>query len=208
MQLTIFGASGKVGQQVVALALEQGYQVVAFVHNHDPFAVNDKLTVIKGDVRDRAAVTAALGGSRAVISTLGSWGTKDKNTLTRGMQAIIPAMEQIGVTRLITLTGAGAAWTGDRPNLIDRLGHALLRLVAPKILYDGEEQLRLLEGSRLDWTCLRSPVMRPAGKIRYRLDLRPPALWATIPRPAVAQGLVNQLKNLDYLHLAPYIRRA
>ncbi len=204
MQLTVFGASGKVGRQVVALALQQGYQVVAFVHSQDPFAADDKLKVVKGDIHDRAAVAAALAGSGAAISALGSWGTKQKDILASGMRAIIPAMEQIGVTRLVTLTGAGAYWSGDQPSVLDKLSHGVMRAAAPKILRDGEEHLRLLEASKLEWTCLRSPVMR-GGNTRYRLDLRPPPLWAAIPRPAVAQALVNQLKNHDYVRSAPFI---
>jgi putative NADH-flavin reductase len=206
-QITIFGASGKVGRQVVALALQQGYRVVAFVHSQDPFAANDKLKVVKGDIRDRAAVAAALSGSSAAISTLGSWGTRNKNVVTTGMRAIIPAMEQIGITRLVTVTGAGARWSGDRPGFLDRLGHVLLRIAAAKILQDGEEHLRLLDESRLEWTCLRSPVMSKRRGSDYRLDLQPPVPWAAIPRPAVAQALVIQLKNLDYVRSAPFIHR-
>ncbi len=208
IRVVVFGASGKVGRQVVALALEQGYEVVAFAHSRDPFAPHDKLKVIKGDIRDRAAVAAALAGSRAAISTLGSWGTKEKDVLSAGMRSIIPAMEQLGITRLVTVTGAGAFWSGDQPGPFDQFNHRLLEIVAPKILDDSQEHLRLLDASHLEWTCLRSPVMWPPKSSAYRLDLKSPALWATISRSAVATALVNQLKNLEYIRSAPFIHQA
>ena len=41
MQLTVFGASGKTGQQVVQQALSRGYQVVAYVRDPAKLSVTD-----------------------------------------------------------------------------------------------------------------------------------------------------------------------
>ena len=76
MRITVFGASGRAGQGVVALALRKGYEVTAFVHQQNPFKEHACLTVVQGDINDRAAIIAAVSESDAVISTLGSWGTK------------------------------------------------------------------------------------------------------------------------------------
>lgn len=205
MQLTVFGASGKVGREVVVRALAKGWHVVAFVHSHDPFDMADRLVVVRGDINDRLAVERALVGSGAVISALGSWGTADKNVLTEGMRTIIPAMEKQGLSRLVTLTGAGARCRGDKPNLFDRLSHAALRLAAPKILSDGEEHLRLLETSRLDWTCVRSPVMKRRGSERYRLGGRPPSVFDRVSRAAVARCLVALAESEEFEGKAPFI---
>jgi|SRR5665213_975706 len=208
MQITVFGASGKVGQLVVAMALAKGYSVHAFVHSHNPFEPNDALQVIRGSISDKAAVREALEGSDAVISTLGSWHTKGKNVLSSGMTNILPAMKSRGIERIVTVTGAGALWAGDKPGILDKLNHALLGLIAPKILRDGEEHLRLLAQSGLDWTCVRSPVMTKSARKTYRLDIKLLSPWASIPRAAVAQSLVDQLAHTDYSRLAPGIFRA
>ncbi len=55
MQVTVFGASGNVGQRVVERLLVDGHEVVAFVHSSAPFAENDKLKVVTGDVHDAVA---------------------------------------------------------------------------------------------------------------------------------------------------------
>ena len=207
MQITVFGASGKVGRQVVEMALARGYTVVAFVHKTNPFESHDRLKISQGSLRDQTSVNKAVKDSEAVISALGSWGTKDKNTLTRGMRAIIPAMENSNIKRLITLTGSGAAWSQDNANLFDKTSHKLLGIVAPKILRDGEEHLRLLEASTLNWTCIRSPVMSNKRTNTYKLDYTPPSLISRVPRSAVTKCMLDQVKNSSYLRKAPHIHK-
>ena len=206
MRITVFGASGKVGRQVVALALERGYEVTVFVHRSNPFAGDDHVRLVSGAISDAAKVAEAVQGSQAVISTLGSWHTKSKDIVTTGVSNIIPVMKAQGIRRIITVTGAGALWAGDSPNFLDKSIHKFLALGAPKILRDGEEQLALLAGSGLDWTCIRSPVMTKRKRTAYRLTGKLAPLWALIPRAAVARCIVDQLESNDNLKDAPIIR--
>lgn len=207
MQITVFGASGKVGRQVVALALEHGHEVNAFVHSHNPFQGSEGVTVYKGNVRDVKAIAAAIVGSDAVISALGSWGTKNKDIVSSGMKTIIPAMEKQGVERIITITGSGAFWSKDKPSFLGRAAHGLLKIGASGILEDGEQHIRLLEASDLKWTCVRSPAMTKGKNITYRLGFKSPAPWATIPRKAVAECLLDLAENSEYRRQAPFISR-
>lgn len=206
MQITVFGASGRVGRLVVAGAVSRGYNVVAFVHSHNPFEGTEGVRVVQGDISDKEAVAAALQGSQAVISTLGSWGTKQKSILEQGMQAILPAMREATITRIITVTGSGAHWSADKPKLSASVGRLLIKLVASKILRDGERHLQLLEASYLDWTSVRSPVMKGSGNT-YALNQKAPSLLASVPREAVATCLVDLLDNGRYSQQAPYIHR-
>jgi putative NADH-flavin reductase len=207
MQITVFGASGKVGRQVVALALEHGHEVHAFVHSHDPFKDNPNVTTFKGNVKDPKSVAAAIQGSEAVISALGSWGTKSKNIVSSGIKSIIPAMQEQSIERIITITGAGAFWSKDKPGLVTKAGHGLLKLVGGKVLRDGEEHLRLLENSNLLWTAVRSPVMTKGRGVTYKLGFKSPNLWALVPRKAVAECLLDLAENREYPRQAPFISR-
>lgn len=209
MQITVFGASGKVGSLVVEEALRRGYTVVAFVHSHDLFSPSGKLIVIKGDIYDSADVAGALKGSDAVISCLGSWGTSKRNVLTAGMQAIVPVMVEQKIKRIVTLTGSGAV----DPNMLPSSSHkALMRLLAPfpagKVFGDGEKHMRLLAESDLDWTTIRSPIMNNFGKSTYQLGSKPQGPLATINRKAVATCMLDQLEIKENIHSAPIIRRA
>lgn len=210
MQITIFGGGGRVGSLVVAAALQQGHEVVAFVHSEPRFAKSPHLKVVKGDIHDEAAVASALTGSQAVISTLGSWGTPTKDILTIAMQHIIPAMQAGGVQRIVSLTGSDARAVGDSLSLMHRLSHASIKL-APglrKILADGEQHIKLLEASGLDWTVVRSPVMNGRGNpARYELTDKRSLPWATINRESVALSLLQLIGDTKHARQAPYISR-
>jgi putative NADH-flavin reductase len=205
MQITVFGASGKVGRQVVILALEHGHEVNAFVHSHNPYKNEPRVKVFKGNVKDKESVTAAIQGSDAVISALGSWGTKSKNIVSSGMVTIIPAMQEQDIARLVTVTGAGAFWSKDKPGLLAKAGHSLIRVAGRKVLQDSEKHLELLEKSSLLWTAVRSPIMTNNNGITYTLGFKAPGLWALIPRKAVAESLLDLAENNEYPRQAPFI---
>ncbi len=50
MQITIFGASGKIGRIVVSILLAKGYSVVAFAYSNPKFEPTQNLTIVQGDV--------------------------------------------------------------------------------------------------------------------------------------------------------------
>ncbi len=208
MQITVFGASGKVGARVVEQATKEGHIVVAFVHRRNPFRGHPKIIVIQGDVRNPWDVERALKGSQAVISCLGSWGRGPSDVQTAAMGVIIPEMHAMHVKRIISLTGADAIAPGQKPEGIHKVMHTFLRVVAGKVLFDGERHINMLAGSGLDWTVLRSPVMNNFGARTHRLTLYPPHPLDTIRRQQVAIAMVNQLKRTKAIGKAPYISRA
>lgn len=207
MIVTIFGASGKVGRLVVAEALDRGHTVRAFIHQTNNFELHPRLSVTQGDIHDPQAVSQALQGSEAVICTLGSWGSPTKDIVSAAIRTITPIMEAAGIERIISLTGSDAYDISDEPTAQRRVAHLFAKLVAGKILTDGEEHIRLLRASRLDWTVLRSPVMTNDARIFYKLSLRPVAFWQAIPRRAVAKAILDQLDGAGYSLAAPFIHR-
>ncbi|MGH7241512.1 MAG: NAD(P)-dependent oxidoreductase [Candidatus Saccharimonadales bacterium] len=206
MQVTVFGASGKVGMLVVEELLARGYDVVAFVHRHNPFHEKPRLKIVEGDVAKLADVERALQGSEAVFNCLGSWGRPGRNVLTVGMGTIIPAMEAQGIKRIISLTGHGA----DAPDVVPSLAHKLMmKLLSPfpagTVFRDGEVHMHMLAASSLDWTALRSPLMKSKGKSTYTLTERPGFPLKVIARPAVASAMVDQLTLSEYIHRSPVV---
>lgn len=208
MHIVVFGANGKVGTQVVRKLLADGHRVRGFVHSNGITISHENLELFEGDVHDADQVISAIQDCDAVISTLGSWGTKSKDILATAMRAIIPAMQQEGVARIISLTGAGAHDAIDKSKIINRLNRFAIRLVASKILADGEAHIALLRESELSWTVIRSPAMRSTNKpLDYILSNTAPAPWATIAREEVADAMVNLVTNEEWLQASPYIRR-
>lgn len=209
MRVTVFGASGKTGRHVVKRLLGDGHEVVAFIHKSSPFKDDEHLVLIQGDIHDIGNVRQAVKDSEAVISALGSWGTKSKDIVSSGTENIIAAMSERGTKRIVSLTGSDAAASGDRSNILGRMLHFLIKLSpAHKILADGEKHIKLLENSELDWTVLRSPVMNNKGDVGdFTVSTIKPGLWQTVNRQSVANALVDLLEGENYHKQAPYIKR-
>lgn len=205
MKITVFGANGRVGRLVVEEALELGYQVVAFIHGSNPFDENSSLTIVQGDIYNAEDVKKALQNSLVAISTLGSWGTAKKDILSEGMKNIIPAMQELGINRIITLTGAEARANGDKLSIVHRLMHTFVTVMAVKVLKDSETHIQLLEKSNLDWTILRSPIMKENSSSKYQLSDKRPLPWQTINRDSVVKAIINQIKSKKFLRKSPFI---
>jgi saccharopine dehydrogenase-like NADP-dependent oxidoreductase len=76
MNVTVLGATGPTGTQLVERALAAGHHVTALVRSPEKLTItNPNLYVIQGDATDRAAVSQAMKGADAVISTLGAKGS-------------------------------------------------------------------------------------------------------------------------------------
>lgn len=208
MKVLVLGANGRVGSLVVSELLAAGYQVKGFVHSDSHFEASDSLEIIQGDIYNQNDISQAIIGCDAVVSTLGSWGTKNKDILTQAMMGLVPAMREAGIRRIVSLTGASAFDTADTPSVIDKLTRRMLMVVAPKILHDGEEHMRILRQSGLDWTVLRSPVMRESGGRGFRLTFKFPSLVASINRHDVATAMKEILDTNSYIQAAPFIHRS
>ena len=207
MVITVFGASGKVGRLVVSEALARGYSVRAFIHRSNILTDHPLLDIMQGDIHDPSSVAQAISGSQAVISALGSWNTAQKDILTSGMQTILPIMKASGIERIVSLTGSAAHAPQEHISPARKLEHIFGSVVARRILIDGEEHIRLLRDSGVDWTVLRSPVMSASPRIFYKLSAKPPKIWETIPRKAVARAMVDQLDGASYTTAAPFLHQ-
>lgn len=206
MKVIIFGANGRVGRCVTGELVQRGYEVTAFVYG-DHEGMSKKVTYIQGDIHDRIAVEDALRGQELVISTLGSWGTKTKDILAAAIANIIPSMEANGQRRIISLTGADANLPDEHNNVFHSLIHTLFTIIAKPIMRDGEEHMKLLSQSNLDWTVVRSPVMSSKDGNKYSLSTKRPMPWQTIERNLVASAICDQIESTKWIKRAPFIKR-
>jgi putative NADH-flavin reductase len=89
MKITVFGATGRTGCQILAEGLRRGHQMSAFTRR--PQALGDPETlaaVVQGDARDPRAVRKAIGGTDAVISTIAGAVRNDPHRLADVAQVI------------------------------------------------------------------------------------------------------------------------
>lgn len=86
MKIVVFGANGKVGSMVTELLLSEDHQVTGFVRGQNRLLNHPSLKITKGDIFNKEQVVDAILEKDAVISCLGSWGTKSKDILTTAMK--------------------------------------------------------------------------------------------------------------------------
>lgn len=154
MRLVIFGSAGKTGRPLVEQALAAGHDVTAFVRSPEKLGLeHERLTVVQGDAKDGAAVSSAIVGHDAVISALGS----GAETLTTFARHAVPAMEDHGVRRIVSLVGAGVRMPGDPRSFGRGVMVGLMKVVAGGILRDASRHAALLVESDLEWTLVRPP---------------------------------------------------
>ena len=158
------------------------------------------------DLRDKAAVHRALTGVDAVIAALGprSNTTRDEDALALGMTHIVAAMAELGVRRLVVLSGAGIDVPDDRKPLLDRIASAMVRRMAKHVVRAKQREYDIIASSDLDWTALRPPLVTGGPSQGYRLDLRLRP-GARVTRADVGQALCDQLEDDAFIRRAPFV---
>ncbi len=199
MKLAIFGATGATGLELVRQAVERGHAVTAFVRNPAPLADSgDGLTIITGDIYDKAAVARCLQGQDAVVCALGARDLR-KTTIRRdGTVNIINGMKQAAVNRLIVVSAMGIGESWHTLSLFNKLFFATLLRHSRT---DHEAQETAVKASSLDWTIVRpSGLMDTPGTGVYSVGENIRAKTSKIPRADVADLILNELAEGALIH--------
>jgi putative NADH-flavin reductase len=205
MKLVIFGATGTVGRQVVAQALEQGHTVTAFARNLTKLDIqHPQLGFAQGDVMDASAVEQAIRGQDAVVCVLGA-GKQLKSTIrSEGTRQIIQAMEKVGMRRLICLStlGTGDSWG----NLDFYWKYVMFGFILRQVFADHERQEALVRNSNLDWTIVRPGALTDGpltGQYRHSFPSSDRNIALQVSRADVADFILKQLSDQSSLHQTP-----
>ena len=137
MNLTVFGATGGVGREVVTRALARGDRVTAYVRNPaklDLTPLPDLSSVTDGELTDADASQRAIHGADAVISALGpSLARKATGMpLIDGTRTIVDAMREEGVERYIGMATPSLRDPRDTGSLLGRLVPFMGRTSLPR----------------------------------------------------------------------------
>lgn len=175
MRLTVFGATGGVGTELVRQALAAGHQVTAVVRG-DPSRLAvpaaSGLTVFVADVTDPAAITPALEGADAVVSALGSRRGDSKSISADGVSAILAAMAKAGVGRIVVVSASGLFREAGEPPFTRYVAKPLLQSILRSGKADAHRMEDELVASTAAWTIMRPSMLvnKPRGPYRTALD--------------------------------------
>ncbi|WP_313894334.1 NAD(P)H-binding protein [Psychrobacillus sp.] len=158
MKIVLFGATGRVGNEVLSLLLENKYEVTVLVRTPEKLKTHSQLTIIQGNACVRADVEKAISGADAVISALG---TDQSTVLTESITHIIYVMTKLNIKRIVTIGTAGILISRENQNLLKYQSAESKRksTVAAK---EHHKVYDLLNTSGLDWTIV-CPTYLPTG---------------------------------------------
>ncbi|MFJ3701287.1 MULTISPECIES: NAD(P)H-binding protein [unclassified Streptomyces] len=161
MRLTVFGATGAVGQEIVRQASAAGHEVTAVVR--DPSRLPDGLRDASPHevlpLSDVAAARAAVAGRDAVLSGLGSRGRKAGDVAERLTRQVLGAMEAEGVRRLLVVSAAPVGPEPADDPLLDRAVRRVIGRVLKEVYADLTCMEAALAASATDWTSVRPPKL-------------------------------------------------
>ena len=162
MRLTVFGASGGVGQEIVRQALAAGHDVTAVVRDKSRLPLTEaKLEVVEVPVIDNPeALRDAVAGRDAVLSAVGPPTRKQAGMTAPVTRTIMEALELAGMHRLIVVS---AAPLGPVPEGQPFLLRTVITPIIDQLFKDNYVDLRIMEAdlaaSGLDWTAVRPPQL-------------------------------------------------
>lgn len=202
MIITVFGATGMVGKQLVQQALFKGHQVKAFGRNvfTTDFLEQDKIELIQGGLFDEKEVGKAIAGSDAVLSALG--GSMDSTDKTRslGMKIIAAQMEKAGVKRIVAVGGMGVLDAGDGTLLLDGEEYPQQYVT---VGLEHKKAWEHLKNSSLDWTFVCPPDIidaGPTGNFVTKAEQVPEPNQYRINAGDLALFMIGEIEKREYVH--------
>ncbi|MFE7446808.1 NAD(P)-dependent oxidoreductase [Streptomyces chartreusis] len=161
MKLTVFGATGGAGKEIVRQALDAGHEVTAVVRDPARFPVTgDRLEVFRADLTDPQALRPAVAGRDAVLSGLGARSRKDAGIAARLTRTVLGALEAEGVRRLVVVSAAPVGPEAEGDGFVDRAARGIVSAVLKDIYADLREMEAELARSSTEWTSVRPPRLQ------------------------------------------------
>ena len=179
MKLVVFGASGRIGKELVRQGITAGHQVTAVVRERSSIQLPTPVggvggvgEVVTADVMDPQAIASVVAGHDAVLSVLGPTANGPTSVLTDGARSVVRAMGETGVRRFLIVSVAGIHTEGDGP-VTKYVVKPLLQRMLRKPFADARRMEELVSASELDWTIVCPPKLTDGaakGTIRSNTD--------------------------------------
>ena len=208
-KIALFGATGQTGQKFLELAINRGYEVKVLVRDKAKLKTqNPKLTVIEGDVLNLQDVNNTIEGSNIVISLFGHVKGSPEWVQTNGTKNIVSAMQKYSVDRIISLSGGGLPFPEkDKPNFVDHLIRAIMKIAVPKVLNDAIAHADVLKASDKKWVIVRGPRLTNDARVgSYRVGWVGVNASTKISRSDLADFILTQVEDESFNFQMPFVR--
>lgn len=207
MKLAVIAANGRSGKAFVEKALSAGHFVRAGVYRSNDLPKHPNLTVVECDATDQQAVLNLINGQDAVVSFIGHVKNSPAFVQTDATKTVIAAMNTSGLKRIVSLTGTGVRFPGDKVGFVDWFLNTGVAFVDPARIKDGKEHVAELQQSGLDWTIIRVLKLENIKASPFTLTENGPTKWV-VSREDVASATLQVLEQNSFIQQAPIISRA
>jgi len=211
VNITIFGASGKIGTLLTNLALDRGDTVTAYVRNPEKIKrIHDHLHIVAGDLKNRSQIEKAIESADVVMSTLGPSLKRSVNrkgtSIADGHELIIRAMDMLNKKRFIALATPSIHAKEDRIHIATVFPGPIARLFLTGAYKDIVKIGSLIEKSDLDWTIVRMivPNDKHNGK-KYGVSIGDVPAKISVSRENVAAFMYDVAINHSYVGKMPIV---
>jgi nucleoside-diphosphate-sugar epimerase len=211
MNVTVFGATGTIGRQVVEQLRSHGHAVSVYVRNPGkvPSSWADDVAVVVGEITDAAAIDRAVSGADAVVSALGP--SMDRKAtglpLVEGTQHIVEAMQRHRVRRYVGNGTPSILDARERPTWQTRLSTSMAKTFLRRAYDEMVGMSQAVTTSELDWTIVRflAPKDGPAqGSVRHGF-FGTDKIGFAVTRADIAAFTAEQVDDRRYVGAAPAI---
>ncbi|MEU8650274.1 NAD(P)H-binding protein [Streptomyces sp. NPDC048737] len=206
MRIAVFGANGPTGRHLTDQALAGGHEVVAVTRRPGSLTARPGLAVAVADATDPAAVDAAIDGTDAVLSVLGTpFSRRAVTTYSASATAVTAALARHGVKRLLVVSSnmMDPHW---RPTGAHFFNHVLDPLVARRLGRTLHADMRRMEdvirGTDLDWTLVRPSGLFDHSVVTDYLTSETSADGVFTARADLAAAMLRELEEQRYVRKA------
>lgn len=195
-KVLVAGATGRTGRLIVDKLLDQGYTVRVFVRNPEKAKkfFGNSVEIAVGDVKDSAAIDAAMQDVRWVISAIGAGGSKDKRNVPEfvdygGTKNLAGAAVKAHVKQFIMVSSRSA---GKKKHILNERHNNVLiwKLKGENVLRESPLHATIIRPGGL--------TSEPGGKVSIGVfPVETETKLRRIPRADVATVCVAALNNTD-----------
>lgn len=191
MKLTIFGANGRTGAQLLQQSLDRGDEVTAIVRR--PTDLDARATVrVVPDFSETAALAAAIEQSDAVLSAIGPRSRRDAPVAAPATRRILAAAPR----RLVVISAAPVGSPPFDDSFISRrIAIPMVSRVLRPVYDDLREMEAALAASKVVWTAFRPPMLTngtATGRYQTRIGGSVPRSFR-VSRADLAAAMLDSL---------------
>lgn len=206
MKIAVIAANGRSGQAFVHKALSAGHTIRGGILGKSFLPEHPNLTTVSCDATDPEQVKALINSCDAVVSLIGHVKGSPAHVQTQAISTILDCMKSLEITRIVSLTGTGVRFPGDKITLLDKFLNLSINIVDPNRVKDGIDHVKLLEHSDTDWTVIRVLKLQNVAEKPFTLRENGPTK-PYVGRDEVASAILQVLEQNSFVQKSPIISK-